>query len=138
RQTQQASDPLASGLTPQHSAHSANRRASRFHQMNVLAVSNPGHPDWRWRIVDCYGGTVEESHIAFPTIAAAVAEGRDRLRQHADRDAPIVRRRWTPGRWKTSPSLPDTVDPARAEGEVTRSRSSRSMTSAKAHPQAAR
>ena len=85
--------------------------------MNVLAVSNPGQPDWRWRIVDYYGGTVEESHIAFPTIAAAVAEGRGRLRQHADRDAPIVRRRWAPGRWKTGPSLPDTVDPRGTRGK---------------------
>ena len=85
--------------------------------MNVLAVSNPGQPDWRWRIVDYYGETVEESHIAFPTIAAAVAEGRGRLRQHADRDAPIVRRRWAPGRWKTGPSLPDTVDPRGTRGK---------------------
>ncbi|HZA34132.1 MAG TPA: hypothetical protein VE505_04355 [Vicinamibacterales bacterium] len=61
--------------------------------MNVLAVSTPGHPDWRWRIVNYSGETVEESYTAFPTIAAAVAEGRERLQRHPDRDAPIVRRR---------------------------------------------
>ena len=85
--------------------------------MNVVAVSNPGHPDWRWRIVDHYGGTVEESPNAFPTIAAAVADGRGRLKHHADRDAPIVRRRWAPGRWKTAPSLPDTIDPRGPKGK---------------------
>jgi hypothetical protein len=85
--------------------------------MNVLAVSNPGHPDWRWRIVDYYGGTVEESHTAFPTIAAAVAEGRGHLKQHAHRDAPILGRRWAPGRWKRAPSLPDTIDPRGVKGK---------------------
>ena len=41
--------------------------------MNVLSVSTPGHPDWRWRIVGYHGETVEESYTAFPTIAEAVA-----------------------------------------------------------------
>jgi hypothetical protein len=59
--------------------------------MNVIAVSIPGQPDWRWRIVDYQGETVEESHTSLPTIAAAVAEGNERLRHHADRDAPIKR-----------------------------------------------
>jgi hypothetical protein len=57
--------------------------------MNVIAVSTPGKSDWRWRIVDYHGETVEESHSSLPTIAAAVAEGSERLRHHADRDAPI-------------------------------------------------
>lgn len=65
--------------------------------MNVLAFSTPRHPDWRWRIVNYHGETVEESYTAFPTIAAAMAEGRERLQHHADRDAPIMRRRWRPG-----------------------------------------
>jgi hypothetical protein len=64
--------------------------------MNVLAVSTPGDPDWRWGIVDYHGQTIEESYTAFPTIAEAVAEGRERLQQHADRDAPIQRQRWVP------------------------------------------
>jgi hypothetical protein len=63
-------------------------------QMNVLAVSAPGHPNWRWRIVGYYGEMVEESSASFPTIAEAVAEGRERLQRHTDRDAPIVRRPW--------------------------------------------
>ena len=66
--------------------------------MNVLAVSTPGQPDWRWRIVNYYGETVEESYTAFRTIAAAVSEGNERLRHHADRDVEIVRRSWRHGR----------------------------------------
>jgi hypothetical protein len=64
--------------------------------MNVLAVSTPGDPDWRWRIVDYHGQTVEESYTTFPTIAAAVTEGRERLQQHADRDAPLQHQRGMP------------------------------------------
>jgi len=67
-------------------------------QMNVLAVSTPGHPDWRWRIVDYHGKTVEESSASFPTIAKAIAKGRERLQRHTDRDASIVRRPWAHGR----------------------------------------
>jgi len=62
--------------------------------MNVLAFSTRGHPDWHWRIVDDDRKTVEESSTAFPTIAEAVAEGRERLQRRVDREAPIVRRRW--------------------------------------------
>jgi hypothetical protein len=62
--------------------------------MNVVAVSTPGEPNWRWRIVDHHGQTVEESYTSLPTIAEAVAEGRERLRHHADRDAPIKRAQW--------------------------------------------
>ena len=62
--------------------------------MNVIAVSTPGQPDWRWRIVDYQGETVEESYTSLPTIAAAVAEGNERLRHHRDRDAPIGRAQW--------------------------------------------
>ena len=29
--------------------------------MNVLAFSSPRHPDWRWRIVDYGGVTIEEN-----------------------------------------------------------------------------
>jgi len=62
--------------------------------MNVIAVSRPGESDWRWRIVDYHGETVEESLTSLPTIAEAVAEGNERLRHHADRDAPIKRLSW--------------------------------------------
>ncbi len=54
--------------------------------MNVVAFSSPRRPDWRWRIVNYGGETVEESSMGFPTIAEAVAEGTERLRHHADRD----------------------------------------------------
>jgi hypothetical protein len=62
--------------------------------MNVLAVSTPRHPDWRWRIIDYNGEMVEESYTGFPTIAAAVADGNERLQRHVEREAPILRRRW--------------------------------------------
>jgi hypothetical protein len=61
--------------------------------MNVLAFSTPGQPDWRWRIVDYNGETVEESYTGFPTIAAAVAGGNVRLRQNAEREGPLLLRR---------------------------------------------
>ena len=54
--------------------------------MNVVAFSSPRWPDWRWRIVNYGGETVEESSTGFATIALAVAEGAERLRHHADRD----------------------------------------------------
>ena len=41
-----------------------------------------------------HGETVEESYTPLPTIAEAVAEGNERLRHHADRDAPIRRATW--------------------------------------------
>ncbi len=47
--------------------------------MQVVALSTPTCPDWRWRIVNNAGEVVEESKATFPTIAAAVAEGRRRL-----------------------------------------------------------
>jgi hypothetical protein len=51
--------------------------------MNVVAVSTPSSPEWRWRIVDYAGQMVEESEDTFPSIASAVAEGIKRMR---DRD----------------------------------------------------
>lgn len=47
--------------------------------MQVIAFATPAHPDWRWRIVDYAGEMVEESSRAFPTIAAAMAAGAQRL-----------------------------------------------------------
>jgi hypothetical protein len=62
--------------------------------MNVIAVSRPHHADWHWRIVNEQGDTVEESHTAFPSIADAVAEGRQRLLRIEVRDALVRRPRW--------------------------------------------
>ena len=43
--------------------------------MQVTAFSTPQKPDWRWRIVNYAGETIQESRETFPTIAAAVARG---------------------------------------------------------------
>jgi hypothetical protein len=68
--------------------------------VNVLAVSTPHQPGWRWRIVDYAGGTVEESSQDFSTIAQAVAEGTERLRHHADRDSPDTGRTSARSSWR--------------------------------------
>lgn len=49
--------------------------------MQVTAFSTPGSAQWRWRICDYAGAMVEESYSGFPTIAAAVATGMERLGQ---------------------------------------------------------
>lgn len=49
--------------------------------MQVIAIATPNRPDWRWRIVDYGGEMVEESFEAFPTIAAAVGAGAERLKK---------------------------------------------------------
>ena len=54
--------------------------------MNVVAVSTPHQPGWRWRIVNYGGEIVEESSSGFATIAQAVAEGTQHLRRQEDRD----------------------------------------------------
>ena len=61
--------------------------------MTAIAFSVPGQPGWRWRIVDYNGETVEESYTAFPTIAAAVADGNARVRKNAEREGPLLLRR---------------------------------------------
>jgi hypothetical protein len=47
--------------------------------MQVTAISTPTVPEWRWRISDYSGVTVEESEVGFLSIAAAVAAGTERL-----------------------------------------------------------
>jgi len=47
--------------------------------MQVTAISTPRYPEWRWRIKSYAGKTVEESHVGFPTTAAAMAAGSERL-----------------------------------------------------------
>ena len=54
--------------------------------MNVCAFSSATGAGWRWRIVDDRGDGLEESHGSYPSIAAAVAEGAQRLRERDDRD----------------------------------------------------
>ena len=59
--------------------------------MQVTAFSTPTRPDWRWRIVNYAGETIEESRDVFPTIAAAVARGTEHLTRLnvVDRSAPV-------------------------------------------------
>ena len=54
--------------------------------MNVVAISTPSCPEWRWRIVDYAGQMVEESYGTFPSIESAVADGVLRLHARDDRD----------------------------------------------------
>ena len=56
--------------------------------MNVLAFSTPGAPEWRWRIVDAGGETLEESWVCFATMALAMVAGTERLQIHIERDRP--------------------------------------------------
>jgi hypothetical protein len=68
------------------------RAAAQEFPMNVLAFCSPGRPDWRWRIVDYNGETMEESSMGFATIALAVADGSERLQYRIDRDLAIAPR----------------------------------------------
>ena len=57
--------------------------------MQVGAFSSPDQPDWRWRIVNYAGETVEESRRTFQTVALAVHDGMQRLKRLApDRSVP--------------------------------------------------
>jgi len=47
--------------------------------VQVTAFSTPARPEWRWRIVNYAGEIIEESFSEFPSIAAAVAKGTERL-----------------------------------------------------------
>ena len=48
--------------------------------MRVRAFLTHSIPEWRWRIVDYHGQTIEESPQAFSTMTAAMDAGNDRLR----------------------------------------------------------
>jgi hypothetical protein len=64
------------------------RRHGAAHAVNVLAFSTSRASDWRWRIVDLKGDTVEESSARFSTIAEAIAAGTERLQLRIDCDRP--------------------------------------------------
>jgi hypothetical protein len=49
--------------------------------VQVIAFSTVARPEWRWRIVDYAGETVEESTSVFATIAAAVGAGNAHLQK---------------------------------------------------------
>jgi len=56
--------------------------------VNVLAFSTARRSDWRWRIVNLRGETVDESSARFPTIAEAIAAGSEQLQLRIDGDRP--------------------------------------------------
>ena len=60
--------------------------------MNIIAFSTSPTADWRWRIVDLQGETIEESSTRFRTIAEALAAGTEQLRLRRDRDRPPLAR----------------------------------------------
>lgn len=47
--------------------------------MQVVAISSPRNPEWRWRIMNYGGEIIEESQAGYPSISAAVAAGKERL-----------------------------------------------------------
>jgi len=64
------------------------RRRGPAHAVNVVAFSTARAADWRWRIVNLKGETVEESSARFQTIAEAIAAGSERLQLRVERDRP--------------------------------------------------
>jgi hypothetical protein len=57
--------------------------------MNVLAFSTSRRPEWRWRIIDLQGETLEESSAQFRTIGEALAAGTEQLHVLRERDRPL-------------------------------------------------
>jgi len=49
--------------------------------MQVVAVSTPADPEWRWRIVNYAGEAIEHSSATFRTVASALAAGTARLEE---------------------------------------------------------
>jgi hypothetical protein len=62
--------------------------------VQVTAFSTPQRPDWRWRIVNYEGETIEESREFFPSIAAAVADGTEHLNRLNVVDKSVPVRAW--------------------------------------------
>ena len=65
--------------------------------MQVTAMSTPGQPDWRWRIVNNAGEIIAESRRRYPSIAAAIAVGTKRLQAMKEVD---TSQRSAPTRWR--------------------------------------
>lgn len=66
--------------------------------MDIYAVAVLGTSDWRWRIVDYAGATLEESPVTFSAIGEAIAAGLVRLRDRTIREAAESRRAASPRR----------------------------------------
>jgi hypothetical protein len=54
------------------------------HTMDVFAFSTSRAAEWRWRIIDLQGETLEESSARFPTMAEALAAGTRQLQSRRD------------------------------------------------------
>jgi hypothetical protein len=57
--------------------------------VNLLAFSTDRVTEWRWRIIDLQGETLEESSARFPNITAALAAGTEQLQRLRERDRPL-------------------------------------------------
>jgi hypothetical protein len=66
--------------------------------MQVLAFSTTPSGGWRWRIVNYTGEMLEESRDEYPTIAAAVAQGTERLAEMNVQDISRLDRSFSPRR----------------------------------------
>ena len=66
--------------------------------MQVLAFSTTPSGGWRWRIVNYVGEMLEESRAEYPTIAAAVVQGRERLTEMNVQDISRMERSFSPRR----------------------------------------
>jgi hypothetical protein len=66
--------------------------------MQVLAFSTTPSGGWRWRIVNYGGEMLEESRGEYPTIAAAVVQGRERLTEMNVQDISRMDRSFIPRR----------------------------------------
>ena len=67
--------------------------------MQVLAFSTTTPSQgWRWRIVNYVGEMLEESRDQYPTIAAAVAQGAERLTEMNVQDISRMDRSFSPRR----------------------------------------
>jgi hypothetical protein len=62
--------------------------------MQVTAFSTPAAPEWRWRIVNYAGEVIEESYAFFPTIAAAIAQGSERMAELNVVDNSVAPKNW--------------------------------------------
>ena len=90
------SPPVGDALAPVFATPERVTRPSEPEEahVQVTAFSTPARPEWRWRIVNYAGETIEESFSEFSSIAAAVANGTTRLTQlnQVDTSRPLTYR----------------------------------------------
>lgn len=86
--------------------------------MQVAAFSTPHERDWRWRIVNYAGETLEESRRTFTSIALAVEDGTKRLKALGE-DHSVPRLPYRSTSYLRGPRAPGNGDAA-APAPVTR------------------